>query len=209
MHPASLIWRRENPGAESPDLGWASPARLKSCPDPKHHCCDYRKTRVFNPGVSCESSSLMISAARRPSPSTSGNFDPASAGQTVRLHIYLRLSHIEGNPARHSGFITYIPLASKARIPVRQFVSTTEVDYRRTEPIRYKRYRSLSLPSPMTPVTISYRAGHRVSRPARRVGRDHLVLQSVAWLAGFEVGKAAINPAAVLRPGDPDRVDTW
>jgi hypothetical protein len=166
-----LTGKREKPGAKSPDPGWDSTARLKLCPDTKHHRSDYRKNRA------CTSISVR--------------------------------SHTELSAARYSGFTTYVPLASKPRIPYRQFVSTTEVDYRRTEAIRYKRYRSLSLPSPMTPVTISYRAGHPVSRPARRVGRDHLVLHSLTWLDGFEVGTAAINPAAVLRPGDPDRVDTW
>ena len=56
--------------------------------------------------------------------------------------------------------------------------------------------------------TISYRAGHPVSRPARRVGRDHRVPETIVWLHGFEVGKAAINPAAIRRPVDPGRVDT-
>jgi hypothetical protein len=60
----------------------------------------------------------------------------------------------------------------------------------------------------MEPGTISYRAGHPVSRPARRVGRDHRVLETILWLDGFEAGKAAINPAASLRPADPGRVDT-
>ena len=100
-------------------------------------------------------------------------------------------------------------MASKVRIGLRHFVSTTEVDYRRTVAIRYKRYKSLSLPSPMEPGTISYRAGHPVSRPARRVGRDHRLLETIVWLDGFEAGKAATNlDAAILRPGDPGRVDT-
>jgi hypothetical protein len=148
------------PGAKSPDLGWASTARLKSCRDTKHHRSDYRKTRAFR-SLPCTSISVP--------------------------------SHTGVSAASYSGFTTYIPPASKSRIRFRQFVSTTEVDYRGTEAIRYKRYRSLSLPSPMAPVTISYRAGHPVTRPARRVGRDHAVL----------------NPAAVLLPGDPDRVDAW
>lgn len=60
----------------------------------------------------------------------------------------------------------------------------------------------------MEPGTISHRAGHPASRPARRVGWDHRVLQTVAQLDGFNVAPAAINRAAILRPGDPGRVDT-
>ena len=36
----------------------------------------------------------------------------------------------------------------------------------------------------------------------------HRVLETLVWLDGFEAGKAAINPAAILRPAHPGRVDT-
>jgi hypothetical protein len=60
----------------------------------------------------------------------------------------------------------------------------------------------------MEPATISYRAGHPVSRPARRVDSDNCVLETIVWPDGLQVQKASITPAAMQQPGDPGRVDT-
>jgi hypothetical protein len=55
----------------------------------------------------------------------------------------------------------------------------------------------------MQPEAIANREQQQLSRPAHPVGRDHGVLQTIAGLDGFNVGKGAINLAEILRPAEP------
>jgi hypothetical protein len=58
----------------------------------------------------------------------------------------------------------------------------------------------------MDPEAIANREKHQLTRPAHPAGGDHGVLQSIARLDGFNVGKGAINLAEILRPGEPGRI---